>query len=126
MIDIQKQIACWRDGASEDLEAAHDLIAAKRVRHGLFFVHLALEKALKAHVCKQTNQLAPRIHDLLRLAVLAKLDISQEQKDFLSKVTFYNMQGRYPDVVFPIPSLERAKQYLERAKEMTEWLIKRL
>jgi hypothetical protein len=31
-------------------------VARGRTRHGLFFAHLALEKTLKAHVCRATNE----------------------------------------------------------------------
>ncbi len=59
MIDIEKQVVYWRDGAHEDWEMAEDLVARGKTRYGLFFAHLALEKALKAHVCRVTLQLAP-------------------------------------------------------------------
>ena len=68
MFDIGKQIAYWRDGAAEDWRVAQDLIKRRKVRHGLFFAHLALEKLLKALVCRRTQDLAPRIHSLVRLA----------------------------------------------------------
>jgi HEPN domain-containing protein len=71
MIDIAQQVAYWRDGAREDWAVAQDLMAQGRVRHALFCAHLALEKALKAHVCRQTNDLAPRLHNLVRLAEMA-------------------------------------------------------
>jgi HEPN domain-containing protein len=64
MIDISKQIAYWQSGAKEDWDATQDLIKKGRVRHGLFFAHLALEKILKALVCQQTQALAPRTHNL--------------------------------------------------------------
>lgn len=51
MINIEKQIAHWRNGAEEDWSVAQELIERGRVRHGLFFAHLALEKMLKAHYC---------------------------------------------------------------------------
>lgn len=70
MIDVEKQVAYWRDGAQEDWAVARELVGNGRTRHGLFFVHLALEKVLKAHVCRQTRDLAPRIHNLVRLAEL--------------------------------------------------------
>ena len=75
MINIEKQISFWRDGAGEDLEVARELILHKHLRHGLFFLHLALEKIIKAHVCKNINDLAPRIHNLIRLTQIASLDI---------------------------------------------------
>ena len=68
MIDIAQQVVFWCAGAREDWAVAQDLIAQGRVRHALFFAHLALEKALKAHVRHQTNNLAPRMHNLIRLS----------------------------------------------------------
>jgi HEPN domain-containing protein len=63
MINIQKQVAYWRNGASEDWQVATELVRRKRLRHGFFFAHLALEEALKAHVCYHTKDLAPRMHN---------------------------------------------------------------
>jgi len=37
MVDIQKQIAYWRNGAREDWAVAEELIGNGRIRHGLFF-----------------------------------------------------------------------------------------
>ena len=67
-LDIQKQISHWKNGAIEDWAAARSLLKDKKIRHGLFFAHLALEKLLKAHVCRDTQDLAPRIHNLNRLS----------------------------------------------------------
>ena len=72
MIDINKQITYWRESSKEDWEVALELVGNNRYRHGLFFAHLALEKILKAFVCKETNELAPKIHNLIILAELAK------------------------------------------------------
>lgn len=79
MIDIDKQIAYWRDSADEDFAVARELVRWTRIRHGLFFAHLALEKALKAHVCRVTHDIAPRVHNLVRLAELAELDLQPAQ-----------------------------------------------
>ncbi len=54
-VDIEKQIAHWKRGALEDWEVAVELVDKDRYRHGLFFAHLALEKILKAHVCRKIN-----------------------------------------------------------------------
>ena len=86
MVDIAKQIAYWRDGAMEDIEVAEHLVGSGRTRHGLFFAHLALEKILKALVCKETQDLAPRSHNLLRLAELACLSLNSEQSNTLDEV----------------------------------------
>jgi HEPN domain-containing protein len=126
MIDIGKQIAHWQTGAAEDWEIAQELINSKRVRHGLFFAHLTLEKMLKAHVCRHTQNLAPRLHNLVRLAELAALPLSDAQIDLLAEMNTFNIEGRYPDLLMPPPSLDEAKGYLRRTEKVHQWLTNQL
>jgi len=65
-------------------------------RHGLFFVHLTLEKMLKAHVCRQTERLAPRIHNLIRLADLAELDLDPSQRELLAEINVLTLLKKGP------------------------------
>ncbi|MGM0424210.1 MAG: HEPN domain-containing protein [Thermodesulfobacteriota bacterium] len=64
------------------------------MRHGLFFAHLALEKSIKAHLCRLTEQLPPRIHNLLRLYEKSNLELNEKQKDFIAKFDRYQLEGR--------------------------------
>jgi len=123
MIDIDKQISFWRNSAEEDLAVARDLVHRNRIRHGLFFAHLALEKALKAHVCCVTQDIPPRLHNLVRLAELAELDIQPAQVDILAEMNSFNIEGRYPDALSPPPSQEEARHYMTQAEEVFQWLI---
>lgn len=125
MIDIQKQIDHWRRGAAEDWQVALDLVNLERTRHSLFFAHLALEKTLKAHVCRATKDIAPRTHSLLRLAEIAKLNLSQEQLAFLARFDRYQIEGRYPDALPSAPDLETTRQELEKADEILKWINER-
>ena len=79
------------------MEVARDLVARGRTRHGLFLAHLALEKVLKAHVCRQTRDLAPKIHSLVRLAELALIELANEHLDTLAEMNAFNVEGRYPE-----------------------------
>jgi HEPN domain-containing protein len=126
MIDIDKQIGFWRDSAKEDLAVAHELVHRHRIRHGLFFAHLALEKILKAHVCRAIQDISPRLHNLIRLAELAELDLQPTQVDILAEMNAFNIEGRYPDTMSLPPSQEGAQHYMTRADEVFQWLIKRL
>jgi len=123
MIDIHKLISFWRKSAEEDLAVARDLVHRNRIRHGLFFAHLALEKALKAHVCCVTQDIAPRLHNLVRLAELAELDIQPAQVDILAEMNSFNIEGRYPDTLSPPPSQEEAQRYMTQTEEVFQWLI---
>jgi HEPN domain-containing protein len=126
MIDIQKQIDYWRNGAIEDWNVAEDLVSRNKTRHGLFFVHLALEKLLKAHICQHTQELAPRVHNLSWLAELAALSLSRKQQDILAEVNAFNLEGRYPDLLIPPPTPDEATEYMQRGREVFEWLMKQL
>ena len=108
MIDINKQVEFWSESAKEDWEVASDLVNGNHVRHGLFFAHLALEKALKAHVCLVTQDLAPRLHNLIRLTEIAELSLNPEQLDVLAEMNAFNIEGRYPDTLSPPPNKKQA------------------
>jgi HEPN domain-containing protein len=123
MIDIEKQITYWREGAIEDWDVACDLVEKNRSRHGLFFAHLSLEKALKAHVCRVTADLAPRIHNLVRLAEMAKLNLQSAQLDVLAEMNAFNIEGRYPDSLSAAPEKKEAVRYIRQAEKVFKWLI---
>ncbi|MDA0243265.1 MAG: HEPN domain-containing protein [Chloroflexi bacterium] len=123
MINIEKQIAYWHDGAIEDWEVAQGLLSRHQIRHGLFFLHLALEKLLKAHVCQQTQDLAPRIHNLVRLAELTALAFSSDHMDISADINAFNLEGRYPDTLMPPPSTSEALAYSHRAQGVYQWLM---
>ena len=124
MVNIENQIAYWRDGAREDWAVAKDLVDRGRVRHGLFFAHLALEKALKAHVCAATHDLAPRLHNLLRLAELAGMPPSPAHKETLSEMNPFALEGRYPEALLPPPAPHEAQEQVGRAEEVFRWLMR--
>lgn len=126
MIDVDKQVTFWRSSALEDWDAARALIRQKRTRHGLFFAHLAFEKVIKAHVCRTTQDLAPRIHNLVRLAELAQLPLSNAQVDLLAEMNSFNIEGRYPDSLALPPTLAEAQAYLARSEPVFQWLISQL
>lgn len=126
MIDISKQITYWRESAREDWEVAIELVGNNRSRHGLFFAHLALEKVLKAHVCKETHDLAPKIHNLISLSRLAKINLLPEQFDILTDMNPFNIEGRYPDSLETPPTMEEAQAFMKRAEEVFIWLMNQL
>ena len=120
MIDIDKQISYWLRSSMEDWTVAVELVGNRRIRHGLFFAHLALEKMLKAHVCKASGDLAPPIHNLIMLAEKAGLALTPSQLDLLAEVNGFNIQARYPDTLAPRPSLVEAKDYISRIGEVLQ------
>jgi HEPN domain-containing protein len=123
MVDIAKQIVCWRDGAKEDWDVARQLVDTGRTRHGLFFAHLALEKILKAIVCKQSQDLAPRLHNLSRLAELTALQLDARKTEILAEMNAFHIEGRYPESLTKPPTKEEALSYMAGAEGVFQWLM---
>ena len=126
MLNIDKHISHWQSGAEEDFEVADQLIRLGKIRHGLFFLHLTLEKILKAHVCRNSGDIAPRLHNLARLAELSGIAFRQEHTDFLAEMNPFNLEGRYPEMWGLVPSREEADMLLQKSGETFIWLKNQL
>jgi len=125
-MDVEKQIEYWRSGSEEDIEVAGELLEKNRIRHALFFGELSVEKMLKAHVAKGTRKVPPPIHDLLRLADLARLQLSPDQREFLARFQRYCFAGRYPDRELPALPRAVAENVIKEAREFLKCLIHQL
>lgn len=126
MINTEKQIEYWRSGALDDLDTAKVLIDKNRLVHGLFFCHLVIEKIIKAHVVKHTNDFAPRTHNLFFLSEKANLKFDEDQEIFLGILMKYQLQGRYPDYNPGIPDGSRVTSYLIQTENLVKWLEAKL
>jgi len=126
MLNIQKQINYWITGAEDDIETAGILIREKRTLHGLFFCHLVIEKAIKAHVVKQIEDIEPRTHNLIYLAEQTELDFDDSTQLFSGILMKYQLQGRYPDYNPVLPNQLIVNEYFNRTKELLQWLKMKL
>jgi HEPN domain-containing protein len=114
-MDIEKQVVYWSKGSQSDMEAARLLISGGKTYQGLYFAHLALEKARKALVVRVTKKHPPKVHSLLILTERAGLEMPAAELEFLSAFDVYQLQGRYPDTELPELSHDSAERDLERA-----------
>ena len=126
MINLEKQIDYWITGSIEDLESAKILIERNRLLHGLFFCHLVIEKAIKAHVVTKTKEVAPRSHNLISLSEKAGLIFNENDEIFLGILMKYQLQGRYPDYNPYIPKKEVVLDYLNKTEKLLQWLQAKL
>lgn len=124
-MDVDEVVDYWLKSAAEDWPVVEHLVDGGAYHHALFFGHLYLEKLLKAMVVNKTGRHAPRSHNLLFLAEHAGLSIADEQRDFLLRITAYNIDTRYPQDVETIHqhySREHTEQELQSIQEMAKWL----
>lgn len=126
MINIQKQIDYWINGADDDMVTADLLIKEKRILHGLFFCHLVIEKAIKAHYVKKTKEIAPRSHNLIYLSEGAKVEFDDDNQVFLGILMKYQLQGRYPDYNPVLPDMVKVNEYYSKTKNLLQWLKEKL
>lgn len=126
MLNVNKQIEYWIEGAKNDLDAAELLIKNGKFLHGLFFCHLAIEKAIKAFVVKETKEIPPKSHNLIYLSEKANLLLNEEFTMFVGILMKYQLEGRYPDYQPEITSIEVASEYLAKTKNLLKWLENQL
>ncbi len=108
----QRQLDYWTTSAQHDLSVAETLFQNGKYDWCLFLAHLVLEKSLKALYVQNIGKMAPRIHDLVRMAHLAKIELEEEILEFLDAVNTFNISTRYPD--------EKLKFYKLCTEEFTE------
>jgi len=126
MINVKKQIEYWISSSASDIETAELLIKNIKIINGLFFCHLVLEKAIKAHVVKSTKQIPPKSHNLIFLLEKTKLEIKPDDEIFFGILMRYQLQGRYPDYEPIIPNRLKAEEYLNKTKRIFKWLKEQL
>jgi HEPN domain-containing protein len=122
---VLKATANWLAQVDYDVATAEQMLQAGRYIYVIFMSHMALEKALKALVTEETQKLPPRTHNLIDLAQRARVVLSQEQQDFLGKITTTSVVVRYPDDLAALVSQYPeaiARDYFERAKELITWV----
>jgi len=125
----EEHITYWLKSAEHDLEVADTLFQSKKYDWCLFIAHLVLEKVLKAYFVKRYNKLPPKIHNLIRLAEMANLELTEGQKVFLDEVNDFNLAIRYPDYKFEFYKKcteDFTKQYFKGIKEFYKWLLSQI
>lgn len=110
----------WLNLARYDLDTAEAMLKTGRYLYVLFTCQQAVEKTLKGLIIQRTGQFPPRIHDLLKLANLASIQLSDEQAQFFSKLSFYYLETRYQEQITNLASEVKKKTaefYLKKTKE---------
>jgi len=121
-MDRVKHVSYWRTSADEDLAAARDMVARGHVRHGLFFLHLAVEKTLKGLLVQNKGTVPPKSHDLVQLAERAGVDVPDDTSRLMLRIARYCLEGRYPDSWIGPPDKATATALLADGEELLRWL----
>ncbi len=118
-------IKYWIDSSDRDFKTMNNLFKKKDYHWALFIGHLVIEKLLKAHYVKYVDNQPPFIHNLLRLAEKANLQLSETKKDILVTVTAFNIQARYDDyklAFYKTCTKEYTEKWLNEIKGLRKWI----
>jgi len=120
---VKEETKNWLDMSEYDLTTAKQMLKTGRYVYVIFMCHLAIEKALKAIVCEETNKVPPKTHDLIHLISLGKIELSAELLDFVGAINNAGVVTRYPEdlakLILSYPE-EIAEKYLNRTLEVIE------
>ena len=92
-----------------------------------FGVHYKGQK--KGWYVKNVSNKPPFIHDLVRLAEKAKLELEEDQKDLLDTISAFNLRARYDDYkmeFYQKCSKNFAEKWIDIIREFREWMKKKL
>ncbi len=119
----QKAINIWIDGAADALDTCDRLFESKKYHHALFFLHLALEKIIKALYISNLDDSPPYIHNLKLLIKMSKVKVSNEEIKQLDEISEFNVAARYDDYKFEIykrATEDYTKKWIEIGKGLYE------
>ena len=112
----------WLRIAEGDIGSAGSLLRDGFVHNSAYFCQQAVEKLLKGMVTEMGSE-PPKTHDLLELAELAGIDLTPEDRIFLTRLADHAIRGRYPGAEY---NEQEVGELYEEAKRFWEWLRAKL
>jgi len=128
-MDKKEIVKYWVKSSDNDYETMDFLFRGNNYSWSLFVGHIVVEKLLKAYYTKNIDANTPYIHDLLRIADKAKLELSEEQKNFLDTLTSFNIKARYDDYklkFYKICTEKFTTIYIGKIRKFRIWIKKLL
>ncbi len=124
-LNKDKLIEYWIAGSDDDYETMIAMFNSKRFSWSLFIGHLMIEKLLKAYYVKVKSDYPPFIHNLLRLAEKAELNLTDDKKEQLVTITAFNINARYDDYKMSFKkqcTTEFTEKWIDKLKELRPWI----
>lgn len=119
-------IKYWQEGADDALETAEELFVVKKYHFCLFFLHLALEKIIKAVYIKSKNEAAPVGHDLVILSRKTGITLDETAKISLKEISKFNISARYDDyklLFYKKATKDFTKNWIKKVKILYKYFV---
>ncbi|MFH1416052.1 MAG: HEPN domain-containing protein [Elusimicrobiota bacterium] len=126
LINIVKN---WIKKAGNDLMNAEIVIQAENPPTDTICFHCqqAAEKYIKAYLIRKGKKFK-RVHDLVYLLELClQIDSSfNEIEKEIGELTEYSVEARYPNDIYAEYDIEEAKEAIDKAKRVKDFILKKL
>lgn len=122
-------ITYWVTSSDRDYDTMLHLLEKGDYTWSLFIGHLVIEKLIKALYVEKVSNTPLFIHDLVRLAEKAKLELTEDQKDILDTISTFNIRARYDDYkmeFYKKCTKEFAEHWTGCIMEFRRWIKKKL
>jgi HEPN domain-containing protein len=121
----------WLELCDDDLMTAKWLLQGGRLLHMGFFCNMIVEKALKAVIAEQTDEIPPKIHDLPKLADKGGIYhiLSDEQLRLIDELEPLNIDVLYlgyRERMVAALTGEKSKQLLSETEAFLWWIKNKL
>ncbi|PIY02082.1 MAG: DNA-binding protein [Bacteroidetes bacterium CG_4_10_14_3_um_filter_31_20] len=128
-MDFEKLVKHWIETSDEDFQTMLSLYDSKSYSWSLFLGHISIEKLLKAIYVNKYKKHSPFLHNLYRLAELNELELTDEQSDWLYKITSFNLNARYDDYkreFYLLCTPDFTREWIEKIKIIRTWIKQKL
>ncbi len=129
-MEKQDIIKYWIKTSEDDLSSMISNFSAGNYDWALFIGHLSLEKILKAlWVKNNTGDIAPKTHNLKKIADEANYPISETESMLLLEINDFNLEARYPDYKFDFHTKctkEFSERYIKKIKELHQCIVNQI
>ena len=124
---MNDKISYWVELSDYDLDTASAMLETKRFLYVGFMCHQSIEKLIKAVLSSQTDEIPPKVHNLIRLAEKASLldKMSDMHKKTLFLLNPLNIESRYPsykDTLLKQLTADKCSEIINQTKELAQWI----
>ncbi len=115
----------WAKLARYDFDTARAMLDTGRYLYVVFCCQQAVEKILKALIAQRTGECPPRLHNLIRLADHAGVELEQPQTVLMEDLSRYYVQTRYIEDISPLSrdlDQRTCKRLLDETEKALQWL----
>ena len=115
----------WFFQSDYDLGTAEYMLQSERNVYCVFMCHLSLEKALKGLYFKRTNEIPPKLHNLLYFVNRLNLILSESDSLFIVTINNLSIATRYPEdlrKMMTTISTKQVSEIFQQTKSVQQWI----